>query len=105
MPGFISSPGPYFAHAKLFVQTSFFEGFGYVLVEAMAAGTPVIAYDSKGAIREILKDGEYGCLVSVTDIYKLAEKMLFLNWKAGGIQIKRLVVLIKRLFLIGIESY
>ena len=69
--GFVENPYKYFAMADVFVQTSLVEGFGYVLAEAMACGTPVIAYDSKGAMREILENGKYGKLVHVGDIKAL----------------------------------
>lgn len=39
------------------------ESFGLTLVESMAAGTPVIAY-AKGAVPEIVKDGETGFIVN-----------------------------------------
>ncbi|MBU1167816.1 glycosyltransferase family 4 protein [Patescibacteria group bacterium] len=38
------------------------EPFGLVMVEAMASGTPVIAYD-RGSVREIVKDGKTGFVV------------------------------------------
>lgn len=41
------------------------ESFGLTLVESMAAGTPVIAY-AKGAIPEIIKDGETGFIVNAS---------------------------------------
>ncbi|PIS15541.1 hypothetical protein COT62_03135 [Candidatus Roizmanbacteria bacterium CG09_land_8_20_14_0_10_41_9] len=45
------------------------EPFGLVMVEAMACGTPVVAY-AKGSVPEIVKDGETGFIVnpSPTDI-------------------------------------
>jgi glycosyltransferase involved in cell wall biosynthesis len=63
LPGFVDNPYDYYAQADVFVQTSLWEGFGYVLAEAMACGTPVVAYDAHGAMREILDGGEYGILV------------------------------------------
>ncbi len=42
------------------------EAFGLVLTEAMACGTPVVAY-AKGSIPEIVKDGETGFLVNPSD--------------------------------------
>jgi glycosyltransferase involved in cell wall biosynthesis len=74
--GFIDNPYEHFASAHVFVQTSLWEGFGYVLVEAMACGTPVVAYDSKGAMREILADGKYGKLVPVGNLPRLAEAII-----------------------------
>lgn len=38
------------------------EPFGLVMIEAMACGTPVIAYN-RGAVREVLEDGVTGCIV------------------------------------------
>ena len=42
------------------------EPFGLVVIEAMACGTPVIAY-KEGAMAELIKDGETGFLVSNQD--------------------------------------
>jgi phosphatidylinositol alpha-mannosyltransferase len=47
------------------------ESFGIVLVEAMAAGTAVVASDLH-AFRRVLRDGEAGCLVPVDDPAALA---------------------------------
>jgi glycosyltransferase involved in cell wall biosynthesis len=42
------------------------EPFGMVVVEAMAAGTPVLAY-ARGAMPELIRDGETGYLVQSED--------------------------------------
>jgi phosphatidylinositol alpha-mannosyltransferase len=47
------------------------ESFGIVLVEAMSAGTPVVASDLE-AFRRVLDDGAYGVLVPVRDAGALA---------------------------------
>ena len=47
------------------------ESFGIVLVEAMAAGTPVVASDLH-AFRQVLRDGDAGLLVPVEDSAALA---------------------------------
>jgi len=70
--GFVDNPYSYLAASHVFVQTSLWEGFGNVLAEAMACGTPVVSYDSKGAMREITSDGVYGTLVPTGDIDELA---------------------------------
>lgn len=61
--------------ANIFVMPSFYEGFGIALIEAMAAGLPVIASDIDGP-KEILRNGEDGILVPPGDEAALAEAIL-----------------------------
>lgn len=51
------------------------ESFGIVLVEAMAAGTPVVA-SNLDAFRRVLADGRAGCLVPVEDPTALADALV-----------------------------
>ena len=51
------------------------ESFGIVLVEAMAAGTPVVASDLD-AFRRVLRDGECGVLVPIGDADALARAVI-----------------------------
>jgi glycosyltransferase involved in cell wall biosynthesis len=46
----------------LLVPIDWPEPFGLVMIEAMACGTPVIAYN-RGSVREVLEDGVTGCIV------------------------------------------
>jgi glycosyltransferase involved in cell wall biosynthesis len=56
-----------FAQSKgLLMPIEWAEPFGLVMVEALATGTPVIAFD-RGSAREIVSDGENGFLVASTD--------------------------------------
>jgi glycosyltransferase involved in cell wall biosynthesis len=72
LPGFVSNPYPYMAHATLFVLSSRWEGLPTVLVEAMSLRTPVIATDCPSGPQEILRNGKYGQLVPVNDACALA---------------------------------
>ncbi|MGH9386160.1 MAG: glycosyltransferase [Vicinamibacterales bacterium] len=59
--GFQANPWRFMARANAFVLTSTYEGFGNVLIEAMACGVPVIATRSPGTT-EIIDDGANGLL-------------------------------------------
>jgi glycosyltransferase involved in cell wall biosynthesis len=70
--GFSDDPTPYVSSAHLFVLSSDFEGFGNVLVEAMALGVSVVSTDCPNGPGEILGDGAYGRLVPPGDAQALA---------------------------------
>ena len=76
--GFLPNPYPYIAQADLFALSSDHEGFGNVLVEAMALGVPVVATDCPYGPREILAGGQYGLLVPPGDQRALADCLLSL---------------------------
>lgn len=70
--------GNEYAHSSLIVMTSNYEGFGMVLVEAMACGVPAVAFDCKCGPKDIIQDGKNGLLVSNGDIQGLADAMMTL---------------------------
>jgi len=63
-----------YGRADVLVSASASETFGMSLLEAMASGLPVISTLNDGAL-EIVEHGETGYLISVGDIYELAERM------------------------------
>jgi len=61
----------------IFVLPSLYEGFGVALLEAMAAGTAIVA-SRTGGIPEVLGDDEHGLLVEPGDSSGLAEVLVSL---------------------------
>lgn len=75
-PGFQDNPYPFYHNADVFVLTSNWEGFGNVLVEAMACRVPVISTNCPGGPWEILDGGRYGSLVEMDDVAGLRDVII-----------------------------
>ena len=73
--GFRQNPFPWYAHASALVVTSDFEGFGNVLVEALACGTPVVSTDCRSGPSEILTGSLSRYLSPVGDAEALARNL------------------------------
>jgi glycosyltransferase involved in cell wall biosynthesis len=67
----------YYGACDVFAMTSLYEGTCMVLVEAAAAGRPVVATDFAGAEDAIL-DGESGFIVPIGNELAVAERILYL---------------------------
>ena len=75
-PGFVRNPFAYLTTARLFVLSSRYEGFGNVLVEAMACGCPVVSTNYPFGPAEILENGRWGKLIPTEDPEALAKAMI-----------------------------
>ncbi len=67
-----------FLESSIFVFSSRFEGFGMVLIEAMACGVPCVSYNCPCGPSEIIKNNEDGFLVDNGDTSAMAQKVNFL---------------------------
>jgi glycosyltransferase involved in cell wall biosynthesis len=72
--GFQRNPWKHIARADVFALSSHYEGFGNVLIEAMAVGVPVVATASAGT-RDIISHGVDGLLVEAHTAEALAEAL------------------------------
>lgn len=66
------------SQAEALVHLGYPEGFGIVIIEALAAGTPVIAYNVP-PLNELVKHGIAGLLVPQNNIRSLASDLLFFH--------------------------
>src|ERR1700722_5498923 len=76
--GSTNGPNEALRDAELLVLPSEAEGFGLVLIEAMAVGVPVVATDAPG-IRDVVRNGITGLLVPIgspEDLAKMIRKVL-----------------------------
>lgn len=76
LPGFVPNSPAFMKRAAVFALSSAWEGLPTVLIEALAAGTPIVATDCPSGPREILASGRYGHLVPVGDSDALAQGIL-----------------------------
>ncbi len=77
-----------YAKAKGFIALARDEDFGMTVVEAEAAGTPVIAFNG-GGFKETVEDGVTGVLIDATDektIESAIKRLGVIKWNKGKIQ-------------------
>ena len=62
--------------SAIFTLPSRFEGFGLVIIEAMACGVPVVAFDCENGPRNIVTNNQDGILVKPFDVDEYAASLL-----------------------------
>lgn len=67
-----------YCESSIFVLSSRYEGFGMVIIEAMACGVPPVSFTCPCGPRDIIDNGKDGLLVKNGDIEGLAEKICYL---------------------------
>lgn len=83
LPGATTNPFAFMARAQVFVLSSRFEGWPNALVEAMATGVAVAAFDCPCGPSEIIEDRVSGAIVAAQDPGGLAEAVKELLAKDG----------------------
>ncbi|MDO8469637.1 MAG: glycosyltransferase family 4 protein [bacterium] len=67
----------YYSQSSVFVLNSIQDGFGMVIIQAMACGLPIIATTNTGA-EDIVRGGQDGFIIPIRDVAGLKEKLLYL---------------------------
>jgi len=67
-----------YLESSVLIMSSRSEGFGMVLIEAMACGVPCVSFDCPSGPRDIINHGEDGFLVEREDVYEMAKKIMLL---------------------------
>lgn len=77
---FINKPtkniGDEYANSSMLVMSSNYEGFPMVMIEAMACGLPVVAFDFKCGPKDIIRNEENGLIIHNGDIKALADGIM-----------------------------
>ena len=74
--GYQPNPFKYMASADVFVLSSLWEGFGNVLVEALACNVPIVSTNAPYGPQEIIQDGRNGFLVPTANPEALADRII-----------------------------
>ena len=75
LPGNVEDVPAHLAQANIYVHAATYEPFGLVLIEAMAAGLPVVCLDG-GGNRDIMEQNKNGIMVHQQDAKVFAEAIL-----------------------------
>ena len=74
--GYVENQYPYIAHADVFAMSSYAEGLGCSLQEALICGATIVSTDYDYGASELLENGKYGTLVPIMDPEAMARAFL-----------------------------
>lgn len=75
MPGMVEDVERLYRQNHIYVHSAYYEPFGLVLLEAMAAGLPVVTLDGRGN-RDLIVQGKNGYMVYEQDAERFADRIL-----------------------------
>lgn len=65
-----------YLNSSLYVMTSYYEGFGMVLIEAMQCGVPCISFNCPHGPSEIIENGRTGFIIEDRNLQEFADKII-----------------------------
>lgn len=71
----VQQPQPYYRKAKIFAMTSSWEGLPMTIIESFQMGVVPVVMDSFPAAKDMIVDGENGCLVDDCDTFAFAKEL------------------------------
>ena len=83
LKGYTTDPAAVYRRASACLLTSQYEGFGLVLLEAIANGCPVVSYDISYGPADIVEDGVTGYLVPQGDLSAVASALIRIVQDSG----------------------
>jgi len=76
LTGQVKNPLHLLKQAKIFVFTSYWEGFPNALCEAMAVGLPVVSFDCPSGPADVIENGETGILIANHDTDQFVQALV-----------------------------
>ena len=78
LKGNVDNPEDYLQTSEIYLHTAKYEPFGLVLIEAMAAGIPIVCTDGKGN-RDLIKNNDNGIINFSFDVNDLVDEIIKLH--------------------------
>jgi glycosyltransferase involved in cell wall biosynthesis len=75
MPGNVDNVEDYLSQNDIYVHSAYYEPFGLVLLEAMAAGLPVVCLNG-GGNKDIMQNGKNGFILEEQNVEAFADKVV-----------------------------